>query len=233
MKKSTFYLLFMLLSFGAMSQSIVLTPQANPVIGSSTDFDIHTIIDVENISDANLSLKASRQLVGIPPQGTSNYFCWDLCYPSNVSVSTGVINLAANAINKTSFSIHYQPNSTIGSAVVKYCVFDENNPADSACVNISYSTESTSILDTRNDYFSEFHPNPSSSMAYLDYDLKLGQVANVIVSDMLGSVVFNETTTNKEGTISFDLSNQKSGLYFANIIIDGETKTMKRLVVTD
>jgi hypothetical protein len=50
---------------------------------------------------------------------------------------------------------------------------------------------------------------------------------------MLGSVVFNETIINKEGTLSFDFSNQKSGLYFANIIVDGEVKTMKRLVITD
>jgi hypothetical protein len=233
MKKSLIYLLFTFCSFVAVSQSIVLTPHANPVIGSSDDFELYTVIDVENTSDTDLSLKASRQLVGTAPQGSSNYFCWDLCYPANVSFSSGVLNVEANTTNETSFSIHYQPNATTGSAVVKYCVFDENNIADSACVNISYSTESTSIADLNNDYFSEFHPNPSNSLTSIDYDLKMGQIATIIVSDMLGSVVFNETIYDKEGSLSFDFSNQKSGLYFANIIIEGEVKTMKRLVITD
>ena len=223
----------MLLSFGAMSQSIVLTPHLNPVFGSADEFEISTEISVENTSENAINLLASREVIGFLPQGASNYFCWDLCYPANIDFSSGALTIEANSTNETSFSVHYLPSETSGSTVVKYCVFDESNMADSACVNVTFTTESTSISDKNNNFFSEFHPNPSSSMAYLDYDLKLGQVANVIVSDMLGSVVFNETITNKEGTISFDFSNHKSGLYFANIIIDGETKTMKRLVVTD
>lgn len=233
MKKSTLYLLFTLLSFGAMSQSIVLTPHENPVTGSPDEYEIFTEISVENTTGSPMNLLASREVVGLAPQGTSNYFCWDLCYPANVAFSSGALTIEANSTNETSFSVHFLPSETSGSTVVKYCVFDESNTADSACVNVTFTTESTSISDNNNNFFSEFHPNPSSSLAYLDYDLKLGQVANVIVSDMLGSVVFNETITNKEGTISFDFSNHKSGLYFANIIIDGETKTMKRLVITD
>lgn len=233
MKKSTLYLLFTLLSFGAMSQSIVLTPHENPVTGSPDEYEIFTEISVENTTGSPMNLLASREVVGLAPQGTSNYFCWDLCYPASVAFSSGALTIEANSTNETSFSVHFLPSETSGSTVVKYCVFDESNTADSACVNVTFTTESTSISDNNNNFFSEFHPNPSSSLAYLDYDLKLGQVANVIVSDMLGSVVFNETITNKEGTISFDFSNHKSGLYFANIIIDGETKTMKRLVITD
>ena len=233
MKKSIFYLLLAFSSFGAISQSIVLTPEANPVIGSPSDFEVYTTIKVENATGTPLNLRASRQLVGSSPQGTSNYFCWDLCYPANVSSSDGTLTIDANTTDETSFSVHYLPNGTSASTVVKYCVFDELNISDSVCVNITYTTAATSVSDLNKEYFGDFHPNPSSSLTYIDYDLKLGQAANVIVSDMLGSVVFNETIINKEGTLSFDFSNHKSGLYFANIIVDGEIKTMKRLVITD
>lgn len=233
MRKYIFYLLFAFSYFGATSQSIVLTPNESIVVGSPDDFEFYTVIHVENTTDVLLNLKASRELVGFPPQGTSNYFCWDLCYPANVSSSDGSLTINANTTNETSFSVHYLPNGTSASTVVKYCVFDELNITDSACVNVTFTTASTSVSDLNNEYFGDFHPNPSSSLTYIDYDLKLGQAANVIVSDMLGSVVFNETIINKEGTLSFDFSNHKSGLYFANIIVDGEIKTMKRLVITD
>jgi hypothetical protein len=233
MKKSTLYLLFVFISFGAMSQSLILTPHQNPVTGSPDDFEIFTEIEVENTSENAMNLLASREVIGFLPQGASNYFCWDFCYPASVDFSSGALTIEANSTNETSFSVHFLPSGSSGSTLVKYCVFDEFNIADSACVNVTFTTESTSISDINKDFFSEFHPNPSSSLTYLDYDLKLGQEANIIISDMLGSVVFNETITNKEGTLSFDFSNHKSGLYFANIIIDGEIKTMKRLVITD
>ena len=217
----------------AMSQSIVLTPHQNPVLGSSSDYEIYTEIEVQNITNNDLNLKASRQLVGSSPQGTSNYFCWDLCYPANVSFSSGTLNIPANTTNETSFSIHYLPNGTSATSIVKYCVFDENNVADSACVNISFSTESASVANIKSEFFSEFHPNPTTSLTHIDYDLKLGQEANVVISDMLGSIVFDEIILNKEGALSFDFSKHKSGLYFANIIVDGEIKTMKRIVITD
>lgn len=233
MKKSILYLLFTFFTLGAMSQSIVLTPQQQPVVGSPDDYDLYTVITVKNSTDNALNLKASRQLVGTAPQGSSNYFCWDLCYPGNVSVSTGTVTLDANEANPTSFAVHFLPNGATTTSVIKYCVFDETNSVDSSCVNVTFTTESASISDIKNTQFGEFHPNPSSSLTFLEYDLKSGQEANVIISDMLGSVVFNETIINKEGTLSFDFSNQKSGLYFANIIVDGEVKTMKRLVITD
>ena len=233
MKKSILYLLFTFFTFGAMSQSIILTPQQNSVVGSPDDFDLYTTITVKNSTDNALNLKASRELVGAAPQGSSNYFCWDLCYPANVSVSSGTITLEANEANESSFAVHYIPNGSSSTTVIKYCVFEESNTVDSVCVNVTFSTESSSVSDIKNARFGEFHPNPSSSLTYLDYDLKLGQEANVVISDMLGSVVFNETIINNEGILSFDFSNQKSGLYFANIIVDGELKTMKRLVITD
>jgi hypothetical protein len=81
-------------------------------------------------------------------------------------------------------------------------------------------------------YFSEFHPNPTSSTAFLDYNLNSSDVAEIVVTDMLGSIVKKEIIKNKNGTFKFDVSDTKMGLYFANILVNGEFKTMKRLVVS-
>ena len=57
-------------------------------------------------------------------------------------------------------------------------------------------------------------------------------MAEIVVTDMLGSIVKKEIIKNKNGTLKFDVSDTKMGLYFANILVNGEFKTMKRLVVS-
>ena len=49
---------------------------------------------------------------------------------------------------------------------------------------------------------------------------------------MLGNVIRNESIFSKSGILSFDLSDTKNGLYFANIIVNGELKSIKRLVIS-
>ena len=49
---------------------------------------------------------------------------------------------------------------------------------------------------------------------------------------MLGNVIRKENISNQSGTLKFDVSNTKAGLYFANISVNGQLKTMKRLVVS-
>ena len=49
---------------------------------------------------------------------------------------------------------------------------------------------------------------------------------------MLGNVVRKENISNQSGILKFDVSDTRAGLYFANILVNGELKTIKRLVVS-
>jgi len=80
--------------------------------------------------------------------------------------------------------------------------------------------------------FSDFHPNPTSSTTFLDYNLNYSDVAEIVVTDMLGNVIRKESINNQSSTLKFDVSDTKAGLYFANILVNGELKTIKRLVVS-
>ena len=49
---------------------------------------------------------------------------------------------------------------------------------------------------------------------------------------MLGNVILKENISNLSSTLKFNVSDTKAGLYFAKILVNGELKTIKRLVVS-
>ena len=216
-----------------LAQSIQLTPHTNPVNASITGpfTDISTEITVQNISDQSKDIMVSREVVdGLP--GTENYFCWTACYPPQVDVSTAPITFEANQTNESTLSVHYKPNEVLGSVTIKYCAYDNNNMADSACVNVTFNALTVSLEESLSaNGFSDFHPNPIASTTSLDYQLRSGQVARVVLTDMLGNTIIHQLIDKAEGTLIFDLNNTPNGLYFANIYVNNDIKAIKRLVV--
>jgi hypothetical protein len=195
--------------------------------------DIGTEITVRNTSTSSINIVVSRQTLN-QTLGTENYFCWTSCYGSQTSVSPDSKPFSPLMIDNNSFQVHYENNNTNpASAVVKYCAYDEANPSDSACTIVYYNVKPTSVLDDlTTTYFSDFHPNPTSSSTNLDYKLKPSDLAQVVVTDMLGTVVKKEEINNLNGTLKFNVSNTPTGIYFANIIVNGELQSVKRLVVS-
>ncbi|MGB2458403.1 MAG: T9SS type A sorting domain-containing protein [Flavobacteriales bacterium] len=225
-----------LISISVSSQSISVEAHkknVDPTCCTTLLGDIGTEITVRNISDATINILVSRQTL-TQTLGTENYFCWNACYGSQTSVSPDGKVFSPQQVDENSFQVHYENNSTNpASASVKYCAFNEANPSDSACTIVYYSVNSTSVEDNlRANSFSDFHPNPTSSTAFLDYNLNYSDVAEIVVTDMLGNVIRKESISNQSSTLKFDVSDTKAGLYFANILVNGELKTIKRLVVS-
>ena len=104
--------------------------------------------------------------------------------------------------------------------------------ADSACVNVTFNALTVSLEESLlANGFSDFHPNPTTSTTKLDYQLQSGQVAKVVLTDMLGNAIQHQFIDKPKGTLVLDVSNTPNGLYFANIYVNNDIKTIKRLVV--
>lgn len=223
-------------SIGAYSQSISVEAQQteiDPTCCMTLLNDIGTKITVSNLTNSTLDVKVSRQVMS-STQGTINYFCWTACYGSQTSVSPQSKSLAPQQVDNNSFEVHFD-NLEIepANATIKYCAFVETNPSDSACTIVNYSVGVTSLLDNLTaTYFSDFYPNPTSSTAFFDYNINYSDVAEIIVTDILGNVVLIENISNQSSSHKFDVSDTKAGLYFANVLVNGELKTIKRLVVS-
>ncbi len=195
--------------------------------------DIGTKITVSNLTNSTLDIKVSRQVIS-STQGTINYFCWTACYGSQTSVSPQSKSLGPQQVDNNSFEVHFD-NLEIepANASIKYCAFVESNPSDSSCAIVNYSVGTISTVDDFSaTSFSDLHPNPTSSIAFLDYSLNSSDIAEIVVTDMLGNVVINKNVINHSGILKFDVSDTNTGLYFANILVNGELKTIKRLVVS-
>ena len=235
MKKLLLFL-FVLNTLSVFSQSISVEAhqtEVNPTCCMTLLDDIGTDITVRNLTNSTIDILVSRQIISATP-GTINYFCWTACYGSETSISPQPKTFGPQHVDENSFQVHFDNLETDpASATIKYCAFVENNPSDSACTIVNYSVGTPSLLDNFSaTYFSDFHPNPTSSMAYLDYNLNYSDVAEIVVTNIIGNVVLIENIDKQNGTLKFDLSDSKAGLYFVNIFINEELKTIKRLVVS-
>lgn len=215
------------------AQDINVDANNNNIESNNLFEEMVTEITVHNTSNVSKNIKVSREVIN-ETEGSSNYFCWDLCYLPNVNISTNPINFSGGEINESSFSVHYTPNGNEGETRIRYCAFDEQNVADSACVVVRYYASSTVEIDDFDSYyFSEFYPNPSSLFTKFSYKILATQQCEVVVLDMLGNIVKKHQLSSDKGELRFTVTDLNAGLYFANIMIDGQLHEIKRLIVSE
>tara|TARA_Y100000385_G_scaffold255384_1_gene280966 strand:+ start:589 stop:1305 length:717 start_codon:yes stop_codon:yes gene_type:complete len=236
MRKSIFFTL-VLISFHASSQSLTLVPhESNVNVNNSTSLlgDLGTDIAVKNISSNTINVGVSRNVIS-STGGTINYFCWQACYGSLTDISpvAHASSFSPGHEELTKFQVHFDNQSIAPAfAIIKYCAFNVDDITDSTCVTVNYSVDPTSEIDEEEiNLFNDFYPNPTSTFSYLNYSILPTKAAEVIVTDILGTVVKNKIIQNSEGIVRLDMSNTPNGLYFANIYVDGKLDAIKRLLV--
>ena len=228
------FLIFTFLVIGTYAQSLHVEAHENNLSSSDLWAEMVTEIRVENISQSNtIEVKVSKEILS-SPVGSSNYFCWVNCFLAGTMVSPTQITFAPGQIDDINFSVHYSPQGLVGLAAIKYCAFDANNVTDSACTIVHFNSVSTDIFeDHRMLSFSDFHPNPTSLNTEMKYNLLPGQYAELQVIDMLGNIVKKYQLSSKNGRLAFTISDLKVGLYFANIMVNGQLHEIKRLIVSE
>jgi hypothetical protein len=76
-------------------------------------------------------------------------------------------------------------------------------------------------------------PNPSSGLTTINFELKNpSQSVQILITDMSGKVISNQTTNpmNLSSGFDLDLSGLNSGIYFVNLQAEGSVYTAKLLV---
>ena len=234
MKKAILFFLVVSTVQVFSQSSITVEPHVNNVNTSNSTSvlgDLGTDIKVKNISSSSINIKVSREVISAT-SGTENYFCWQSCYLPATSVSPHTISFSPGHELPTNFQVHFDNKGILpASASIKYCAFNADNESDSACTIVNYAIAGTSIDENSLSSFSDFHPNPASSYASLNYSILPSQSAEVVVTDILGTIVENKIIKNNQGIARLDVSNTPNGLYFANIYVDGKLDAIKRLLV--
>lgn len=191
---------------------------------------------MQNISSSSLTVRCRREVLSAVP-GSTNYFCWGVCFQESTDVSPvgAAVPMNANAINN-SFYGHYKPNGNAGQSTIRYCFFNMDNPADEVCHTVNYCADVACLVgisEGEQPELSSMSPNPASAMTSFTYRLPKGATdGRLVIYSLTGAVVRNESLISREGMIMMNAADFANGVYFVTVVADGVASNMQKLVVS-
>ena len=179
-------------------------------------------LEVRNLTNDSLNVIASRS----PNQvSESNFMCVGLnCYIPSVDV-TSAFNIPANS-SVDDFAGHVLSMPEESDVIINYCFSVENNPSDSVCVDVKY-TSSSAVMNVDNHFihFSSVYPNPVKDVLFIDSNTP----TEFVLYDMLGSQVFKERFTSSS---NINVSSFEAGIYFYKLKVKGKETEVQKLIIT-
>lgn len=242
MKRNLLIVLVFLFANGLFAQNLSLIFEGNAiahgatiqVIGEPTAEYIQAKVDVKNNGTAAIEAKVKKIVnAGDTLAGTTNYFCWGMCFLPTTYVSPNIITIAPDQVI-SDFYGDYNPNMVIGVSRVTYVFFDQNNVNDSVAVTVEYNASPASVGDLISSgvRMSEAYPNPAVNLVNIDYELpQSARKASVVVTNMVGCRVKEVALTNLSGKASVTISDLRNGIYFYSLVVDDQFLMTRKFVV--
>ena len=169
---------------------------------------------------------------------SSNYFCFGLCYGSDIYVSNPY---ELGAGDYDIYSMHYGPDVVNGyeytdilgqEQSMTYYLYPANDPDNKFVINVIFKysldgVEENSIVKT----FSNAYPVPARDVVNFDYDFASDVNAEIAVYNMMGQEVLRNTVNGMSGKASVNVNNLADGVYFYSLIVNGKTEKSSKFVV--
>ncbi len=235
MKKITLaFISLTLLSLVSFGQSILIldhagneiTGQTITEIGYYSTTEITQELGITNNGAADINIVVRKAEIDVM-ENTSNYFCLNACFPSNVYQSTNTVTIAPGETlsGAGGFSYHFFPNGIQGASIISYTFFNADTPNDTVQVIVNFEVELSDISDNNKLYVSDVYPNPATNMLHISYDINTVN-PDFKVYNILGSEINDITVTRSNTTANVDISNLSNGVYFYSFI--SEDKVLKQ-----
>jgi hypothetical protein len=236
MKKNLLFFGLVLSFQGMSAQSIELV---NPVVQVNATASTLTGAGemvaewpVTNISDVQVAVKCSRSVITEIP-GTSNYFCWGVCYGETTNVSLLSQTILASDTNHT-FYAHYKPLGNPGETRITYCFFNTANTADQACQTVSFCYESTceiGIEESKGSKLQLSGSNPITGLTFMNYSMPAGEnEGRLIITNPQGKIVKTSTVRGNSGSILLNAQDYAAGVYQFTLLTSKGKETLRVVV---
>jgi Secretion system C-terminal sorting domain len=186
-------------------------------------------IYVKNLTGANLEVMVKKYELDMV-SGSEAYFCWDICYPNDASVSTAFLTASANDTLKD-FSGDFRTAGNTGISKVMYTFFKNKTDTDSASVTIYYQVGTVGIKDI--DVIKQSiscYPNPVNDNLFFRYKLEPNSKGKILIFDLTGKKVKQKNITNSEDNIQINVSDLNTGIYLWTIEVDGVPVKSEKLI---
>jgi hypothetical protein len=236
MKKNILFIGIALSFLGSSAQSIELVTPVVQVNGDATTLsgsgEMVAEWPVTNISDVQVSVKCSKSIISAIA-GTSNYFCWGVCFNETTYVSSIVQTILPSDTNHT-FYAHYKPLGNPGETLIKYCFFNTENPTDQACQTVSFCYESNCPIGIEESQSSKLQlsgSNPIKGITFMNYSMPTGETeGQLIITNLQGEIVKKSTVKGNSGSILLNGQDYAAGVYQFTLVTSKGQETI-RLVV--
>lgn len=235
--KKIFTLLFTISALSLNAQQSLNTANfpGNTVVGFDTDPALVISFDIANNGNNDIDVRVTKTDLNVVP-GTDNVFCWGgNCFSPGTVTSPITVTLASgqqtNNINR--FIGDYYPNGIAGTSVIRYCFFDDVNPQDQTCVDITYDALFTSVNNQpkASNYLGGSTFVSRKKLNSFNYRLVDGKSATINLVNMLGVKVKTYEINSQQGVLLMNAGDLKSGVYFMTMNISGKKVSSKKVVV--
>jgi hypothetical protein len=231
--------LLLFISYTIYSQSLSLSNSQGSIPNNSTvtphgtagDDEIVAYAYVTNNSSASIPVMVKKVEIYIT-EGTTNTFCWGLCYPPNIYVSEEAVTIAPGSTNFNDFSGHLAPNGISGYDIVRYVFYNENNPVDSICMSVHFAHFPVAVETAEpTPFLSAAYPNPVTSTFSLDYHLPRNLEGDVILRNLAGVVVLQQSVSDPAGKVTFHIGNLADGVYVYSLVVSGKPARTGKVII--
>lgn len=134
-----------LIGASAQGQSLQVASMDSVIYGNSmASGQLTGHINLKNTSSTSKDYYARRAKVGASAVVDSNYFCWDLCYPTWSSNSMGTVTIPAGGIaNDFSCYIYLKAAGLVGRDTIWYTFTNAADASDTLRVAVAWELSTT------------------------------------------------------------------------------------------
>jgi len=183
----------------------------------------------KNIGAATLSVFCKKVYLNIL-SGSSNTFCWDVCYLQNVMVSKKPIAIKSQE-TITRFDATYDANEYAGDSRIRYVWFDGANTNDSTCVEVTFRSRSMGTAECQvpmNELF--VAPNPANTFVKVKWNPGLIN-GKIVIRDVVGNTILEKQVEPNCSEVLLNTSEYRDGIYFCLFESEGSARLVKKMVV--
>lgn len=189
-------------------------------------------MQVRNLTSGDLNVIIEKEVIDTI-SGTLNFFCWGSCFGAGVYVSPNPVTIAAGAVTgEYDLSFHTMFDEDVyGKVKMRYYAYDDHNPSERVSVIVVFTKSGVGVNETSTLRFGQAYPNPASSVVNFDYSLSASDKATVVVYNLLGQEVLNQTVNTLQNRLSVSVADLNNGIYFCNLFVNGSAVKTEKFVV--
>ena len=239
MKKSIFTLVLMAVIGCVSAQSMqfewegTVYSEGETIVCTNDEYGYGEYIQhmqIRNNTSETMKILIEKEIIQ-DLEGVINSFCWGMCYGPDIFVSPTAGEVAPGGVNVDDLSFHALfDEETFGYVLIKYYAYEERNPDQRISIIVKFHKSGVGVAENVVE-LGHAYPNPASSMVHFNYGLSFGDNVSVSVYNLLGQEVLSQKLNSLQGVATISVADLNEGIYFCNLVVNGQALKTEKFVV--